>query len=64
MMKNNWERFEFKSGGTLGGPSSKSDSVAAKTEMSEQPLAHTSQTSLQELNYLGYSLAITTKKHL
>ena len=26
--------------------------VAAKTEMHEQPLAHTSQTGLQELNYL------------
>ena len=39
-------------------------SVAAKTEMSEQPLAHTIQTGLQELNNLGYSLAVTTNKHL
>ena len=32
--------------------------------MSEQSLAHTSQTGLQELNNLGYSLAVTTNKHL
>ena len=30
--------------------------VAAKTEIGEQPLVHTSQTGLQELNNLGYSL--------
>ena len=37
-------------------------------KMSEQPLTHTSQTGLkfgpQELNNLGYSLAVTTNKHL
>ena len=33
--------------------------VAAKTEIGEQPLVHTSQTGLQELNNLGYSLAVT-----
>ena len=33
--------------------------AAAKTEMSEQPLVHTSQTGLH-----GYSLAVTTNKHL
>ena len=37
-------------------------------KMSEQPLAHTSQTGLkfglQELNNLGYSLAVTANKHL
>ena len=32
--------------------------------MSEQPLVHTSQTGLQDLNNLGYSLAVTTNKHL
>lgn len=32
-----------------------------KTEMSEQPSAHTSQTDLQELNNLGYSLAVTIR---
>ena len=37
--------------------------VAAKTEMSEQPLAHNSQKGLQELRSLGCSLAVT-KKHL
>ena len=37
--------------------------VAAKTEMSEQPLAHNSQKGLQELCSLGCSLAVT-KKHL
>ena len=35
---------------------------AAKIELGEQPLAHTSQTGLQELNNLGYSLAVTTNK--
>ena len=30
--------------------------------MGEQPLVHTSQTGLQELNNLGYSLAVTTNK--
>jgi len=38
--------------------------VAAKTEMTEQPLPHTSQIRLQELSNLGYSLAVTTNKHL
>ena len=32
--------------------------------MSEQPVAHTSQTALQELNNLGYSLAVTSNKLL
>ena len=32
--------------------------------MSEQSFVHTSQTELQELNSLGYSLAVTTNKHL
>jgi len=32
--------------------------------MNKQPLAHTSQTGLQELNNLGYSLAVTADKHL
>ena len=32
--------------------------------MSEQSLAHTSQTGLQELNNLGYTLAVPTNKHL
>ena len=40
------------------------DFVGAKTEMSEWPLAHTNQTGLQELNNLGYSLAVTADKHL
>ena len=31
--------------------------------MSEQPLAH-SQTGFQELNNLGYSLAVTTNKQM
>ena len=39
-----------------------------RQKMSEQPLAHPSQTGLefglQELNNLGYSLAVTTNKHL
>ena len=38
--------------------------IAAITEMSEQPLAHTSHTGLQELNNLGYSSPGTTGKHL
>ena len=38
--------------------------IAAKTEMTEQPLPHTSQIRLQELSNLGYSLAVTTNKHL
>ena len=36
----------------------------AKTEMSERPLAHTSHRGLEELNNLGYSLAVTTHKTL
>ena len=40
------------------------DFVGAKPEMSEWPLAHTNQTGLQELNNLGYSLAVTADKHL
>ena len=32
--------------------------------MNKQPLAHTSQTGLQELNSLGYSSAVTADKHL
>ena len=32
--------------------------------MNEQSLAHTSQTGLQELNNLGYSLVVTPNKHL
>ena len=35
--------------------------VATKTEMSEQPLAQTHHTGLQELNRLGSSLAVTPK---
>ena len=35
--------------------------VAAKPEMSEQPLAHNSQKGLQALRNLGYSLAVTNK---
>ena len=31
---------------------------------SEQPLAQTSLTGLQELNHLGFSLAVTPKKYL
>lgn len=38
--------------------------VAAKTKLSEQPLAHTSQTGLQQLNNLAYSLTVTTNTHL
>ena len=38
--------------------------TAAKTEMSEQLLAYTSQTGLQELSNLDYFLAVTTNKHL
>ena len=38
--------------------------IAANADMSEQPLAHTSHTGLQELNNLGYSSAGTTGKHL
>ena len=45
----------------------KPGAATATTEMSEQPLAHPSQTGLkfglQELNNLGYSLAVTTNKH-
>lgn len=37
------------------------DPVAAKPEMSEQPLAHNSQKGLQALRNLGYSLAVTNK---
>ena len=33
----------------------------AKTEMSERPLAQTSQRGLEELNNLGYSLAVTNQ---
>ena len=32
--------------------------------MNEQPLAHTTQPFLQELNNLGYSLAVTTNKQM
>ena len=35
------------------------NNVSAKARMSERPLAHTSQTGLQELNSLGY-----TNEHL
>ena len=38
--------------------------AAAKTELSEQLLAYTSQTGLQELSNLDYFLAVTTNKHL
>ena len=40
------------------------DPVATKPEMSEQALAHTGQIGLQKLNNLGYSLAVTTNRHL
>lgn len=37
--------------------------VAAKPEMSDWSLAHTSQTCLQELNIFGHSLAVNSNKH-
>ena len=38
--------------------------VAAKTKASDQTLAHTSQTGLQQLNHLAYPLAVTTNTRL
>ena len=49
----------FLSSTDMEGVTKMEEFVAAKPEMSEQPLAHNSQKGLQALRNLGYSLAVT-----